>query len=603
MALNDLIDKDPNKIPRNVTIKQLGVNTIGLNWELPLNSGGISQYNVYRAYTKDLDFSNIGNTVATGYVDSGVEATREYYYSISTVYSGLPASTDLVPLNPRFTIQTGFTPPNVVISWNAPSGLISGNVISTNIASGTIAHYRFENNIFDSGLYNYSLSEVGTLRYSNTNQTLIGEGAASAGPFSSNGYITGNYQLLSGLSNLRTWSFEFIQRALVKTNNPKLLSWQNENGENYIALPSSPDSIRVGISGNIIDTPKKSSIAGNWSHIGVAYDGLDIRIYSDNILLLTTGINGYTGTVTGLYIGISASGITGAFSGYMDSLRFSNYAKTSFPTQDNYGPSGIPSTTVALYRFENNTESEVGSYPLEINGSPTFSNSIFKEGSYSVGVFSRENFLSGTALHSVLSNLGSNYTFELFCHITGLRTNMSLFSFLSSSGLEQDFRITSTSGLQWRSGSATFGLGTNVLSTGWNHIAFTFDGATRRTYVNGCFKSMAQTNLSNSILSNVSNFNLGKSYTNGSTSVPFSGFIDYFKISNIPLSGFPSENYLTYSGTSYSGVLSPVSGYRIWRTNTWDGIMNPIGTTENLSYIDSGLNTEYPYYYRVTSLF
>jgi len=45
-----------------------------------------------------------------------------------------------------------------------------------------------------------------------------------------------------------------------------------------------------------------------------------------------------------------------------------------------------------------------------------------------------------------------------------------------------------------------------------------------------------------------------------------------------------------------------ISGYRVWRSNDWESALTSIGSTQDVIYIDSGLERNKPYYYRVTSL-
>lgn len=598
--LNLFTDKDPNKIVRNLSVTPSS-SFVSLNWDLPINSGGISQYNVWRAYTKDLAFQNIGNTISTGYIDSGVDNGKDYYYSITTVYSGFAASAVLIPYNVTASLQTGFTPPNIRLDWQAPLSLFSGNIVNTNIASGTIALYQFEGNVSDSGINNYPLSEVGSLRYSNTVANTQA-GKSAAGPFSSNGYATGAKDILSGFSNLNNWTIEFFANPINRTASPKIISWLNENGENYIGLPNTaPESIEFRLSGSVSRINEADVSNTVWSNYALTYDGQNTRLYHDDKLILTTGINGYTGTITGLYVGISTSGTGGAFSGYLDDLRFLNYTKTIFPTQDNVGTSGIPNSTIALYRFESGLQDETGRYPLSSQGNPTYSNSVFKEGSFSIGGFNKTTYLSGTSLSSGLSGLRGAYTIEMYIYINEISTNnQALLTFLSS-GFNQNIRVLNTSGLQWQAGGTTLSFPAGTIETGWQHLAFTMDGISRKGYRNGIKKGETSSQISRAFLDDVQNLRIGSDYLEAFPA--FSGFIDYLRFSSGTLSGFPTENVNPYSGTSLTSFESPVSGYRVWRSNQWDSAMSPIATTTGLNYIDSGLDTNYPYYYRVTSLF
>lgn len=89
------------------------------------------------------------------------------------------------------------------------------------------------------------------------------------------------------------------------------------------------------------------------------------------------------------------------------------------------------------------------------------------------------------------------------------------------------------------------------------------------------------------------------SVNNGSEDPIISGLIPPVNIRVIQTST-PIGYGLVLSWDSPSGIQ--VSGYRIWRGNTWDSSLSSIGSTQNTSYIDSGLNEKQAYYYAVSSL-
>lgn len=68
---------------------------------------------------------------------------------------------------------------------------------------------------------------------------------------------------------------------------------------------------------------------------------------------------------------------------------------------------------------------------------------------------------------------------------------------------------------------------------------------------------------------------------------------------NPKASGVDASSIILSWDPPTSGIMS---GYRIWRSASYCSQMMPIGSTKDLFYIDSGVNT-LSYYYRVTSLY
>lgn len=125
LVLDSLQDKDHNKIPRSFNVGSINANLVNLSWSAPVNTEGVSGYNVYRAYTYDLAYAKIGTTLSTGFIDSGVEYKRSYYYAVTTVYSGTE-STNYFPQDVKASYLTGLSAPANYVSWQAPQASVSG---------------------------------------------------------------------------------------------------------------------------------------------------------------------------------------------------------------------------------------------------------------------------------------------------------------------------------------------------------------------------------------------------------------------------------------------------------------------------------------------
>ncbi len=120
--LDQFIDKDPNKIPIGLICTDMNYGDSNLNWSPPLNPTGIISYNVYMAYTKDLVYNKIGSTTGLSYIVSGLERNRDYYFSITSVYSGSYSTDNYIPSGVTAINKSG----NIQVSWGPPVNAVSG---------------------------------------------------------------------------------------------------------------------------------------------------------------------------------------------------------------------------------------------------------------------------------------------------------------------------------------------------------------------------------------------------------------------------------------------------------------------------------------------
>ena len=85
-----------------------------------------------------------------------------------------------------------------------------------------------------------------------------------------------------------------------------------------------------------------------------------------------------------------------------------------------------------------------------------------------------------------------------------------------------------------------------------------------------------------------------------------SGFINKSYLSsyvpiNLTTNNVPPNITISWQTPIVTGL--PISGYRVWRTNQWNGVFSSIGSTLSTFYIDSGMDQTTNQYYRITSLF
>ncbi len=118
------MENDQSKIPKNLSLVQLSSDAMNLKWDHPINIGGISGYNLYSAFTNDLDYELFATTTGLNYIITGLEINRQYYFSVTSVYSGIyPFADDLnyMPNKPSAHNLSG----NLLITWESPINQVS----------------------------------------------------------------------------------------------------------------------------------------------------------------------------------------------------------------------------------------------------------------------------------------------------------------------------------------------------------------------------------------------------------------------------------------------------------------------------------------------
>ncbi len=148
-----LLDKDANKIPVNLRASA-GNGFVNLNWDLPINPTGISGYNIYRAFTNDLSFNGIATVTGLNYTDRSIENNREYFYTVTSFYSGSVVNPSYLPLNITSAILGEFSPPRIRLTWESPAQIVTGyriwrstnfNGVFSGVATTTVTTYTDEN--------------------------------------------------------------------------------------------------------------------------------------------------------------------------------------------------------------------------------------------------------------------------------------------------------------------------------------------------------------------------------------------------------------------------------------------------------------------------
>lgn len=210
------------------------------------------------------------------------------------------------------------------------------------IAPNTVALYNFENNGLDSSGNGYDLVVNGVVPFTN-DPTKVSQGAYAAGQFSDANYFSMPAGFKAAWTGLNAWTVEFY--AYVQSfgvNDPVLIDLSDSNGQWTFQIRSNGTFAFVTNNQSAINTGAIYA-PGTKVNIGITFDGNNVKIYMNNVVVATSG-NGFPGSTgnptTDQTLG--RFGLLPLFSlaGYLDQLRFSNVARTTFPTVDPGGGGG-----------------------------------------------------------------------------------------------------------------------------------------------------------------------------------------------------------------------------------------------------------------------
>lgn len=199
------------------------------------------------------------------------------------------------------------------------------------IASGTEALYNFENALTDSSGNGRTLTQAGTIPFVTT--PTPAQGIYMAGVFTDVNYGTAPAALRTAMSGLSAWTIEFYANTVSRANNPVIISWQGTH-ENF--FQQNPTSLRWNAGGaNNLDIATDHIGTGSNKHVAlVCLSSSSRKIFIDNVERGSNAQDASLGTVLQMTLGryYLAGGFS--YNGYIDQLRFSSVARSSFPTVD-----------------------------------------------------------------------------------------------------------------------------------------------------------------------------------------------------------------------------------------------------------------------------
>jgi hypothetical protein len=210
------------------------------------------------------------------------------------------------------------------------------------IAPNTVALYNFENNALDSSGNNYSLTNTGGVNF-NTTPAPIPQGLYDAG---GNFSPTTRFQMpSSGTPAPGTFYFDF---AGLSAYTVEFYVYMNSLATMDVFQIYDDNSFQYGLfvrlnsdgsityysngSANGLVSPGGVIAAGAWYHVAITTDAVNKKIFVNNVLRATGPQSGGTPLVVSRQLFIGQVFVP--LNGFLDQFRFSNVARTSFPTID-----------------------------------------------------------------------------------------------------------------------------------------------------------------------------------------------------------------------------------------------------------------------------
>ena len=83
-TLNSLLNYNPDFIPQTIVVGPDTTSSINISWGAP--TSGVSGYRVYRSEKYNNTFEPVTTLTGLNYIDSGLDQTKSYYYSVTSIY-------------------------------------------------------------------------------------------------------------------------------------------------------------------------------------------------------------------------------------------------------------------------------------------------------------------------------------------------------------------------------------------------------------------------------------------------------------------------------------------------------------------------------------
>lgn len=439
----------------------------------------------------------------------------------------------------------------------AATNYTTGSLGSEEIGGGPIAHWKFDEGI-GTTLYNSS-SNQNNGYFGSTAPTWANESQCINGKclsFDGTQSAYSNYDLSWNNTNNVSLSF-WVKPQNTTDSNKGILGKQYSLYEWSIYQSGSSVSLVYwntsgGHTNGMDDSWGNVLTANRWTHLAYTWDGSTSRFFANGKIVKTkiaTNPSINMNRTNNMMFGgnIYTWGNT-YFKGLIDEVKIYNYVRTAEQIKQDYTNHGsnvniggtsiqtTPGNLVAYYKFDEGHGSVVNN--SGIGGSSA-------NGTLASGTSSPVWVNDGKINKSL--NFNNNNYINL-PNTLGYTNTVSAFAWFKSNGTPtgnyhiimggQELEISIPVSGQIRTGVFTntryvSNHGSGLLDNQWHHVGFTFDGSTKKSYIDGQFVGQ-QTGIGGTLRSSFTGRTIGKF---GTSNVYFlNGYLDEVKIFDYPLS-------------------------------------------------------------------
>lgn len=221
--------------------------------------------------------------------------------------------------------------------------LLFSTGLSAGVRVGTIAFYKFENNGLDQSPSGYTLTTVGTVPYAAGGPA---GGAYQAGVFSDDNYFTTPANFNTAYSGLSAWTVEFyVSPVSFGAGQEPVVWYHTDSGTAFFQILNggAVKYQRLTTRTGSAQSAAGQVVAGTVYYFAITFDGTTLKVNKAEVtggvvgafsVVASSVFDASTGTVSLTAIGRYQSAASFYLDGYVDNLRVSNKALTSFPTTD-----------------------------------------------------------------------------------------------------------------------------------------------------------------------------------------------------------------------------------------------------------------------------